>query len=48
MDIENLKPLTLEQLREMDGKPVWLHVVDHTVFSDKDDDFDGYGLVRSS
>lgn len=25
MNIENLKPLTLEQLREMDGKPVWLH-----------------------
>lgn len=42
------KTLTLEELRQMDGKPVWVHVVDHTVFADKEDDFDGYGLVRKS
>lgn len=42
------KPLTLEELRKMDGKPVWVHVVDHTMFADKEDDFDGYGLVRKS
>lgn len=42
------KALTLEELRRMDGKPVWVHVVDHTVFADKEDDFDGYGLVRKS
>lgn len=41
-------PLTLEQLREMDGKPVWVHVIDHTVFADKEDDFDGWGMCRKS
>ena len=42
------KSLTLEELRKMGGKPVWVRVVDHTVFADKEDDFDGYGLVRKS
>lgn len=41
-------PLTLEELRGMDGEPVWVKVVDHTVFSNKEDDFDGYGMCRSS
>lgn len=41
-------PLTLEELREMDGEPVWVKVVDHTAFADKEDDFDGWGMCRSS
>lgn len=41
-------PLTLEELREMDGEPVWVKVVDHTVFADNKDDFDGWGMCRSS
>lgn len=40
--------LTLDQLREMDGKPVFVHVIDHTVFADKEDDFDGWGMCRKS
>ena len=40
--------LTLEQLREMDGQPVWVHVIDHTIFADKKDDFDGWGMCRKS
>jgi hypothetical protein len=43
-----IEPLTLDQLREMDGQPVWVHVIDHTVFSDKEDDFDGWGMCRKS
>lgn len=42
------EPLTLEQLREMDRQPVWVHVIDHTVFADKEDDFDGWGMCRKS
>lgn len=42
------KPLTLEQLRERNGLPVWVHVIDHTVFADKQDDFDGWGMCRKS
>ena len=40
--------LTLEQLREMDGEPVWVHIIDHTIFADKKDDFDGWGMCRKS
>ena len=40
--------LTREQLREMDGQPVWVHVIDHTIFADKKDDFDGWGMCRKS
>lgn len=47
-DTTKMVPLTLEQLREMDGHPVWVHVIDHTVFSDKEDDFDGWGMCRKS
>ena len=42
------EPLTLKQLREMDGKPVWVKVIDHTVFADKEDDFDGWGMCRKT
>lgn len=45
---ENPQPLTLEELQEMDGEPVWVMVVDHKVFADKDDDFDGWGMCRKS
>lgn len=42
------EPLTLEELRKMVGQPVWVKVIDHTVFADKEDDFDGWGMCRSS
>lgn len=45
---ENPKPLTLDELIRMDGEPVWVMVVDHKVFADKDDDFDGWGMCRKS
>jgi len=45
---EKNEPLTLEELREMDGEPVWVKVLDHSVFADKADDFCGWGLVRKS
>ena len=45
---ENPKPLTIDELREMNGEPVWVMVVDHKVFADKDDDFDGWGMCRKS
>ena len=48
-EVKNLgEPLTLEQLRGMDGQPVWVKVIDHTVFADKEDDFDGWGMCRKS
>lgn len=45
---QNPKPLTLDELIRMDGEPVWVMVVDHKVFADKDDDFDGWGMCRKS
>lgn len=47
-DAAKMVPLTLEQLRGMDGQPVWVRVIDHTIFSDKEDDFDGWGMCRKS
>lgn len=45
---EPQKPLTVEELRKMVGSPVWVEVIDHNVFADPMDDFDGWGLVRTS
>jgi len=42
------QPLTLAELRERDGEPVYIVVLDKTVFADKDDAIDGWGLVRKS
>lgn len=47
-DLTKMMPLTLEQLKEMDGQPVWVHVIDHTIFADKKDDFDGWGMCLKS
>jgi hypothetical protein len=41
-------PLTLDDLQKMVNHPVWVKVLDHTVFADPADDFDGWGLVRAS
>lgn len=41
-------PLTLDELREMNGDPVWIVIIDHDSFADKNDDFDGWGLCRKS
>lgn len=41
-------PLTLKQLKQMEGQPVWVEVVDHSVFKDPADNFDGWGLCRKS
>ena len=41
-------PLTLDQLRDLEGKPVWVRVIDHTIFGNKEDDFDGWGMCRKS
>ena len=46
--VKHGNPLTLEELRQMDGSPVWVEVLDHSVFADEADDFDGWGLVRKS
>ena len=45
---EPQKPLTVEELRKIIGSPVWVEVIDHDVFADPFDDFDGWGLVRTS
>ena len=45
MNTENLKPLTLEQLREMDGKPVWLHTFSRKT---KKTNISEWALVASS
>lgn len=42
------RPLTLKELQRMSGEPVWVHVIDHTDFADPRDDFDGWGLCRTS
>lgn len=47
-DAQQNEPLTLEELRGMDGQPVYVKVIDHTVFANKKDDFDGWGMCRSS
>lgn len=41
-------PLSLEDLKNMDGQPVWVRVIDHRNFADPKDDFDGWGMVRKS
>lgn len=45
---EQSKPLTVEELRKMYGEPVWVKVIDHDCLKDVADDFDGWGLVRTS
>lgn len=42
------RPLFLDELRRMEGCPVWVKVIDHSVFKDPKDDFDGWGMVRKS
>lgn len=41
-------PLTLEQLKKMSGQPVWVEVINHSVFADPEDDFDAWGMCRRS
>ena len=41
-------PLTLEELQKMKNHPVWVKVLDHSVFADPADDFNGWGMVRKS
>ena len=47
MALENNAPLTLDELREMDGEPVWVKVIDHTAICEIYD-CDGWGLCRKS
>lgn len=42
------EPLTLDELRGMDGEPVYIVVLDKTDFADKDDAINGWGLCRKS
>ncbi len=42
------RPLTLKELRAMEGEPVWVEVIDHSALADPADDFDAWGLVRKS
>lgn len=46
--ISETKPLTLKQLKTIYDEPVWVKVLDHDMFKDPDDDFDGWGMVRQS
>ena len=41
-------PLTLDELRQMDGEPVYVIVLDKMAFADKDDAINGWGLCRKS
>ena len=47
-EIINIRPFTLEELKNLYNCPVWVQVIDHSIFSDKRDDFDGWGMVRKS
>lgn len=47
LDLSN-DPLTVDELRQMCGEPVWVSVVDHSCLCDPNDDFDGWGLCRKS
>lgn len=42
------KLLSIDELRQMNGEPVWVEVIDKTNFADPRDAFDAYGLVRKS
>lgn len=46
--ISETKPLTLKQLKTIYDEPVWVKVLNHEMFADPDDDFDGWGMVRQS
>lgn len=45
---QSSRPLSLDELKQMAGCPVWVKVIDHSVFKDPKDDFDGWGMVRKS
>lgn len=42
------QPLTLDELKQMTGQPVFVKILNHDIFKDPKDDFDGWGLVRHS
>lgn len=44
----NMVQLTLKQLKTMYDQPVYVKVLDHEMFADPADDFDGWGMVRRS
>ena len=41
-------PLTMDELRAMNGKPAYIVVIDKSNFANSDDAFDGWGMVRWS
>ncbi len=45
---DELKHLSLAQLEQMEGEPVWIEVVDRSVFANPKDAIDGWGSVRKS
>ena len=45
---EDPKPLTVKELRQMEGEPVWVKIIDASNFCWPQDAFDDYGLVRKS
>lgn len=45
---ENTEPLTLEELRQMEGEPVWVKIIGASDFCWPKDAWDDYGLVRKS
>lgn len=45
---DGLEPLSLTQLKHMEGEPVWVKVLDRSEFADPKDAIDGWGSVRKS
>lgn len=45
---ENPKPLTLNELKQMEGEVVWVVVIDKEAFCDPKDTFSEWGHVRKS
>ena len=48
LEREKNEPLTMDELRDMNGKPVYIVVIDKTNIANPEDAFNGWGMVRWS
>lgn len=47
-DLSKCKPMTLKEIKESVNMPVWVKVINKSVFADPTDAFDSWGMVRKS
>lgn len=45
---EKNPPLKPKELKQMEGEPVWVHIINKSNFANPQDAFDAWGLVRKT